>query len=96
MPSRRKAPNMVFSRPRWSETQPKKGRVMPFMMRSMVSANDSAGSVMPINETGISATLKSLAMGASCATAIRPPVATMTNIRYITQNMPVRNASCGV
>ena len=65
------------------------------MMRSMVSANDSAGSVMPSSETGMSATLKSLAMGASCATAIKPPVATMTNIAYMIQNMPVLRASCG-
>ena len=39
--------------------------------------------------TGTSAIPKSLAMGASCAVAIKPPAAIMTNIAYITQNAGV-------
>ena len=45
--------NMVFSRPIKSETQPKKGRVNPLRTRSIVNANVNAGSVMPINVTGV-------------------------------------------
>jgi hypothetical protein len=37
-PSIRKAMNIVFSRPMWSETQPKNGRQSPFNTRSMESA----------------------------------------------------------
>ncbi|GAC1681248.1 MAG: hypothetical protein NVS9B2_31050 [Steroidobacteraceae bacterium] len=70
--------------------------MMPFMILSMVRAKVSAGSVRPARETLTSATLKSLAMGASCATAIRPPVATITNIAYMVQNMKVRTASVGL
>ena len=78
--------SMVSSRPMLSETQPKNGRVRPFSTRSIESANVSAGSVSPMMLTGISAILKSLAIGASCAVAIRPPAPTSTNITYITQN----------
>lgn len=95
-PSSTNAANIVRSRPRWSETQPKNGRVTPFMTRSSDSAKVSAGSVRPSAETGTSATLKSLAMGASCATTIRPPAATMTNPAYMIQNIPVRTACAGV
>ena len=42
-PSIAKARNMVFSRPRWSDTQPKNGRVNPFSTRSMVAAKVNAG-----------------------------------------------------
>jgi hypothetical protein len=48
-----------------------------------------AGRVMKRNFTGTWSTLKSMAIGLSCATAIRPPVATSVIIRYISQN-------CGV
>ena len=88
--------NMVFSRPIWSDTQPKNGRVMPFSTRSIDSAKVSAGRVMPIRVTGTPATLKSLAIGASCAVAIRPPAPTSTNIRYITQKIGVFSISPGV
>ena len=87
--------SMVCSRPILSETQPKNGRVRPFSMRSMLRAKVSAGSVMPIRLTGISATLKSLAMGASCAVAIRPPAAIMMNMTYITQKTGVLSISSG-
>ncbi len=80
MPSSVKAMSIVISRPMWSETQPKNGRVNPFSTRSIVNANVSAGSVNPMMLTGTSAILKSLAIGASCATAIKPPAATSTNI----------------
>src|SRR5437870_1787290 len=59
------AMSMVFSRPMLSETQPKNGRVRPFRMRSIASANVRAGSVMPTKLTGISAILKSFAIGAN-------------------------------
>ena len=79
-----KAMNMVFSRPILSDTQPKNGRVRPFNTRSIESAKVSAGKVRPRMLTGTSATLKSLAIGASCAVAIRPPAQTSTNMMYIT------------
>ncbi len=78
-----KAMSMVNSRPILSETQPKNGRVMPLRIRSMNRANVSAGSVIP-RLTGISAILKSLAIGASWAVAIKPPAPTSTNMTYIT------------
>ena len=88
-PSMAKARNMVFSRPMWSDTQPKNGRVSPFSTRSIVAAKVKAGSVMPMRLTGTSAILKSLAIGPSCAVAMRPPAAIMTNIRYMTQKTGV-------
>ena len=81
--------NMVFSRPMWSDTQPKNGRVSPLSTRSMVSAKVRAGRVIPIRLTGIVSILKSLAMGASCAVAIKPPAAMSTNITYMTQKVGV-------
>src|SRR5258707_2902815 len=95
MPSSMKAMNIVFSRPIWSETQPKKGRVIPLSTRSIDSANCSAGSVNPRIDTGTVSILKSLAMGASCAVAISPPVPTMTNMAYMTQNGTVASTSAG-
>ena len=53
---------------------------MPFTSRSAESANCSAGMVRKMKFTGILSTLKSTAIGFSCATAIRPPVATMVII----------------
>ena len=87
--------NIVFSRPIRSETQPKSARVTPLSTRSSVSANCSAGSVSPRIETGTVSILKSLAMGASCAVAIRPPVLTITNMAYITQNGALASTSTG-
>src|SRR5262245_33805151 len=99
-PSNRKTKNMVFSRPRKSETQPKNGLVSPLRTRSIVNANVSAGRVMPINVMGVVSRWKSLAMGFSCAVAISPPAAINTNITYMTQNvgsimMPIANAIIG-
>ena len=45
--------NIVFSRPIWSETQPKNGRVSPFNMRSIVAAKVSAGIVIHSTVTGV-------------------------------------------
>ena len=90
-----KAMNIVFSRPMLSETQPKNGRVTPFSTRSIASAKVSAGSVRPRILTGTSAILKSLAIGPSCAVAISPPAATMTNMKYMTQKTGLRSTSIG-
>jgi hypothetical protein len=87
MPSTAKAPNMVRSRPRWSETQPKNGRVTPFMTRSSESAKVTAGRVIPRRLTGTLATPNSRAMGASSAT--------ITNMTYMVQNIGVASASPG-
>ena len=94
-PSSVNAISIVSSRPMWSETQPKNGRVSPFSTRSIVNAKVSAGSVRPRMLTGMSPILKSFAIGASCATAISPPAATRTNITYMTQNTGSRTISSG-
>src|ERR1041384_2867686 len=90
-----KAMNIVSSRPMWSDTQPKNGRVTPFRTRSMASAKVNAGSVSPSMLTGVSAMPKSLAIGASCAVAMRPPAPTRTNITYMIQNTGVLRTSIG-
>ena len=87
--SRPNARVIVFSRPMWSETHPQKGRQSPFTRRSADSANVSAGMVSHRKLTGILSTLKSTAIGLSWATAIKPPVATMAIITYMSQK-------CGV
>jgi hypothetical protein len=51
---------------------------------------------MPSRDTGIPSTLKSLAIGASWAMAMRPPAPTMTNITYMTQKTGVLSTSPGV
>src|SRR5262249_55960955 len=86
MPSNKKAMNMVFSRPIRSDTQPKNGRDKPLSTSPMDNAKVSAGMVSPNSDTGTLSIAKSLAMGASCAVAIRPLLPTMTNIAYISQN----------
>ena len=57
MPSMKKAMNIVFSRPMWSDTQPKNGRHTPLRTRSIVRAKVSAGRVNPRIETGTPAIL---------------------------------------
>ena len=52
-----KAMNIVFSRPIWSDTQPKNGRHTPLSTLSMVKAKVSAGNVNPRIETGTPAIL---------------------------------------
>ncbi len=86
MPSNRKAMNIVFSRPMWSDTQPKNGRDTPLSTSPIDNAKPSAGMVSPSIDTGMLSIAKSLATGASWAVTIRPPVPTMTNIAYISQN----------
>ena len=68
--SSEKASAMVFSRPIWSETQPKNGRVRPLVNRDSVS--DSGSAAMP--RTSMLATPKSLANGPTLETTIRPEV----------------------
>src|SRR5262249_36879102 len=82
---------MVFSRPIWSETQPQKGRQRPLITRSAASAKGRARTVQPRMLTGTLSTLKSLAIGASCAVAIKPPVATMVIMKYMSQKCRVAN-----
>ena len=95
-PSSRNATNIVFSRPIWSDTQPKNGRVTPLSTRSIESAKVSAGMVMNSSVTGCLATPKSVAITESWAVAISPPAPTSTNIRYITQNTGCRATSTGL
>ena len=87
--------NMVFSRPIWSDTQPKNGRVSPLRMRSSESAKVSAGMVRNRMVTGDFATPKSAAITESWAVAINPPAPTSTKIRYIIQNTGSRATSPG-
>ena len=61
---------MVFSRPIWSDTQPKNGRVNPLVTRDRVS--DSGSAAMP--STSTCATLNSLANAPTLSTTIRPLV----------------------
>src|SRR6266446_3859613 len=93
MASRPKARVIVISRPMWSETHPQKGRHRPLTMRSAESAKVSAGIVSHNKWTGILSTLKSTAIGLSWATAIKPPVATIAIIRYMSQKLGVATIS---
>ena len=68
---------MVSSRPIESEIQPNKGRAAPWAILSMISA---AVSVVAPQKTISLPTLKSDAIGAICAVAIRPLADTITNI----------------
>src|ERR1700722_15699050 len=54
---------MVYSRPIWSESQPKNGRPTPSRTRFRDSANTKAGIASPNNSTGIFSIFKSLAIG---------------------------------
>ncbi len=72
---------MVFSRPWWSDTQPKNGRVSPLVKRSMVSASGSAA--MP--HTVICATPNSVANPAMFDTTINPEVDISVIITNISQ-----------
>jgi len=61
------AMNIVFSRPMWSETQPKNGRVSHFRIRSIVAAKVSAVIVRPARVTGTVPTFRSSEIGARLA-----------------------------
>src|SRR5713226_704193 len=91
-----KASAMVFSRPMWSETHPQIGRQIPLITRSRLSANGKASTVQPRMVTGALSTLKSLAIGASWAVAIKPPVATMVIMKYMSQKWDVEAISAEV
>src|SRR2546428_12719567 len=70
---------IVFSRPIWSDTQPKNGRVRPLANRSIDSARGRAGKP----KTKTSAMPKSRGNAPICETTMRPPVdimALMTNL----------------
>src|SRR5271165_24395 len=75
---------MVYSRPIWSDSQPKNGRPTPSNIRFSDNANTNAGKTKPNNSTGILSILRSLAMGAMDAAMVRPPAAINTNITYST------------
>ena len=66
----RKATAIVFSRPIWSDNQPKNGRVRPLVMRSTVSASGNAATP----NTMTFATPKSREKAANCEMIINPPV----------------------
>ncbi len=70
MASREKASAIVDSRPIWSDTQPKNGRVSPFVTRDKVS--DKGSAAMPNTKT--CATLYSLAKGPTFETTMSPLV----------------------
>ena len=87
---------MVFSRPIRSETHPQKGRQRPLISRSAESAKVSAAMDSPKSVTVTLSTLKSFAIGANCAVAINPPVATIAIITYISQKCGVAAISPGL
>ena len=80
----KKASAMVYSRPIWSDSQPKNGRPTPSKMRLSDSANTSAGIAKPNSSTGTFSILRSLAIGAIEAAIVSPPAATSTNMMYST------------
>src|SRR5512147_1006415 len=80
----------------WSETHPQIGRQIPLTTRSRLSANGRASTVQPRMETEVLSTPKSRAMGASWAVAIKPPVATIVIMRYMSQKWDVAAISAEV
>src|SRR6185312_8365050 len=86
------ATNIVISRPIWSETQPKNGRVNPFVTRD--SVNDSGNAAMPSTIT--CATPNSRANGPTFDVTIRPDVDIMLIMRKSSQNTGFFSISCGV
>ena len=82
---------MVFSRPIWSDTQPKKGRVRPLVMRSKVSAQASAAEA----DTIVLVDAERRAKLANCVITIRPPVDIIDIITNISQNTGVFSISAG-
>ena len=95
VPSDENTSAMVFSRPMMSDTQPKNGRARPLQMLSMTSAALNVVAVKNRMVTSRSASLKSAAMGAICAVAIRPDAETNTNMRYRSQNTGALSMSGG-
>ena len=81
----------MFSRPILSDTQPKNGRVNPFVIRSKVSASGSAA----IPKTMASATPKSRAKLAKFDTTISPPVDIIVIMTNMSQKSGVFSISVG-
>ena len=79
---------MVASRPIWSETQPKNGRVSPFVKREIVS--DSGSAATP--STSTCATLYSLAKGPTLDTTINP----LVDIMLIMTNKSQKTGFCSI
>ena len=87
---------IVFSRPIWSDTQPKNGRVKPLVMRSKVSANGIAASVTPRMTTVVVASMpNALAKLVNCVITMRPPVDIIDIMTNISQNTGVFSISSG-
>ena len=53
----------------------------------MVAANVTAVMVMPISVTGMASIFQSTAIGFRFAVTINPPAPTITNIKYISQQI---------
>ncbi len=68
---------IVYSRPILSDTQPNRGRAPPLHIPSTMSATVNVDAVP--NRITLP-TLKSLAIGAICAVAIKPLAETITNM----------------
>ena len=75
---------MVYSRPIWSDSQPKKGRPTPSKMRLSETAKIPAAMVIPNRSTGTLSSLRSMAIGFTEAVMDRPPAAISTNMMYST------------
>jgi hypothetical protein len=82
---------MVFSRPKRSDTRPNRGRVSPFVKRSIVSASGSAA--RPNTSTLL--TPKSAAKVAICEVTISPEMDMIVIMRNISQNSGVRSVRDG-
>jgi len=87
----RKARAIVFSRPIWSDSQPKNGRVKPLVMRSTVKANGNAARP----NTRTFATPKSREKAANCEMIINPPVDIIVIIANSSQNTGARSICRG-
>ena len=87
--------NIVFSRPIWSETQPKNGRHMPLSTRSIVKANVSAGSVSPRIETGMPRNLEVRGNGRKLRDRHQTAGADHDEHAYMTQKTGVFSTSAG-
>src|ERR1700693_6348403 len=92
-----KASAMVFSRPMWSDTKPKNGRVRPLVMRSKVKAAGMAAMVAPRMVTvAVGPIPNALATLVNCVMTIRPPVDIIDIMTNISQNTGDRSISRGV
>ncbi len=90
-PSSVNAITIVFSRPIRSDSQPKNGRVRPFVIRSSDSASGSSGSP----NTMAFAIPKSRVNAAICEVTINPAVDIIVIMMNINQKIGVRSISAG-